>query len=116
MHSIIKSFGFAIQGIKDALKSEPNLRFHFIASILVIGSAIYLKFNLVEITILILTILFVITLELINTLIEKVVDMHSTEISESARVIKDISAGTVLFSAIGSILIGLMLFLPKIFS
>ncbi len=114
MNAMYKSFKYATQGIKDALKSEPNLRFHFLASLIVVSVAIYLKFNLEEFTILTLTIFFVITLELINTIVEKLVDMYSKEISESARVIKDISAGIVLIGAVGSIIIGLLLFLPKL--
>ncbi len=114
MRSTLTSFGYAVQGIKDAFKSEPNLRFHFLASFIVISFASYLKFNIIEFSILILTIIFIIALELINTVIEKLVDMYSKEISESARVIKDISAGIVLIGAFGSIIIGVLLFLPKL--
>lgn len=110
-----QSFRYAIIGIRDALKSEPNLRFHFITSILIIMLAIFLNFDFTEIVILVLTISFVIVLELINTVVEKLVDLNSKEISEEARVIKDISAGMVLFGAITSIVVGLFLFLPKIF-
>lgn len=110
-----KSFRDAIRGIGDALKSEPNLRIHFLASILVTILAVFLKFNTTEFVILILTVFFVIILELINTVVEKLVDMHSLEISEEARIIKDISAGVVLLSAIMAITIGALLFLPKLF-
>jgi diacylglycerol kinase len=109
-----KSFKYAINGIHDALKSEPNLRFHFLASIIAIFLAIYLKFTKVELSILVLTIFFVIVSELINTIVEKLVNLNSLEISEEARIIKDISAGVVLFSAIASIIVALFLFLPKL--
>ncbi len=111
---MLNSFKYAIRGIRDALKSEPNLRFHFLASVLVIISAFYLNFDFREVTILFLTIFFVFTLELVNTIIEKLVDMHSKEISEEARIIKDISAGVVLLGAISSIIIASFLFLPKL--
>lgn len=109
-----KSFRDAFHGIKDALKSEPNLRIHLLATILTITLALYLKFNLTEFAVLTLTIFSVIILELVNTVVEKLVDMHSLEISEEARIIKDISAGVVLLGAIMSIIIGLLLFLPKL--
>jgi len=112
---MLKSFQYAAQGIKDALRTEPNLRFHFLASILVICAGIYLKLNLIEISILVLTIFFVVALELINTIVEKVVDMHSKEISEEARVIKDISAGAVFLGAFASVVIATLIFLPKLF-
>lgn len=111
---MLKSFQYAFNGIKDALKSEPNLRFHFLASTIVIILAIYLKFNFVEFSVLILTIFFVITLELINTIVEKLVDMHSKEISNEARIIKDISASVVLLGATASLIIGCFLFLAHL--
>lgn len=107
---MVNSFRYAINGIKDALKSEPNLRFHFLASLIVILSANYLRFNTTEFAVLILIISFVIVLELVNTIVEKLVDMYSKEISEEARIIKDISAGIVLFGAITSVVIGFLLF------
>ena len=111
---MVNSFRYAINGIKDALKSEPNLRFHFLVSVVAVILALYLKFDFKELSILILTIFFVITLELINTIVEKLVDMHSRETTEEARVIKDISAGIVLLGAVVSVIIASFLFLPKL--
>lgn len=112
---MLNSFKNAFNGINDALKSESNLRFHFLAALTSLLVAYYLSFNLLEFTILILVIFFVLTLELINTIVEKLVDMHSLEISEEARVIKDISAGVVLLGAIASVIVACFLFLPKLF-
>lgn len=112
---MLKSFQFALNGVKDALKSEPNLRFHFLASVVAIILAIYLKFSTTEFAILVLTIFLIIILELVNTIVEKLVDLHSKEISEPARIIKDISAGVVLLGAVASLVIGGLLFFPKLF-
>jgi len=112
---MLNSFKNAFNGIRDAIKSEPNLRIHFLASFIVVILAFYLKFNSTELSILFLTIFFVISLELVNTIVEKLVDMHSKEISEDARIIKDISAGIVLLGTIASTIIGSLLFLPKLF-
>lgn len=112
---MLKSFQYAFRGIKDALKSEPNLRFHFLASVIAVIMAVYLKFNATEFAILFLTIFLVIILEFINTVIEKLSDMVHPEQSEKMRVIKDISAGVVLLGAVASLVIGTLLFLPKLF-
>jgi len=66
-----KSFSYAFRGIGDALKSEPNLRIHFMFSFLTILLAVYLKFTWIEFAILTLTIFLVIILEFVNTIIEK---------------------------------------------
>ncbi|AKM82909.1 hypothetical protein A2422_02970 [Candidatus Woesebacteria bacterium RIFOXYC1_FULL_31_51] len=111
---MIKSFLNAFRGVSDAVKSEHNLRIHFLASIIVFVFAYFLKFSPQEFAILTLTVFLVIILELINTMIEKVTDIISPEISERARVIKDISASVVLFGAIASIIVAIFLFVPKI--
>jgi diacylglycerol kinase len=111
---MLKSFKYAINGIRDAFKSEPNLRFHFIAAIAVISLAIYMKFSFIEVSILALTIGLVVTLELINTVIEKIVDLVHPQISDNARAIKDISAASVFISAMTAIVVAAYLFLPKI--
>jgi diacylglycerol kinase len=109
-----KSFKYALQGIIDALKSEPNLSVHFLFALLVLIFAYFFEFSKQEVAILILTIFFVITFEMINTAIEKLVDLHSLEKTELARQIKDISAAVVLFASITSIIIAGLLFIPKI--
>ena len=114
MQDTLKSFKYASNGIKDAFNSEPNLRFHFLAAIAALLLSAYLNFSLTEISILVITIISVISLELVNTIVEMIVDLHSKEISEEARIIKDISAGTVFISAIGAVVIGILLFLPKL--
>ena len=111
---MLNSFRYAISGIKEAFKSELNLRFHFLAMLIVLFFAFLLEFTALEYVTLILTISFVISLELINTIVEKLVDMHSKEISEEARIIKDISAGVVLLGAIASVFIACLLFIPKL--
>lgn len=111
---MLKSFSFAFNGLKEAFKSELNLKIHVIASILVILFACFLNFSSMEFAILFIIIFLVIILELVNTVVEKLVNQHSTEISDEARIIKDISASVVLMSAILSIIIGVLLFLNKL--
>lgn len=111
---MLSSFKYAFRGLNEALKSEKNLKIHFLASILVLFWAILLKFNFLEFSILILTIFLVIILELINTVVEKLLDIVHPDFSEKVRIIKDVSASIVLLGAIASIIIGAFLFLPKL--
>ena len=108
------SFKYAIQGIKSALKTEQNLKIHFVVTVLAIILGVVLKINFTEWAICFLLFGFVITAELLNTAIEVTVDLAMPEKNEKAKLAKDIAAGAVLVSAIISILVGMAIFLPKI--
>jgi len=113
-YSITRSFGFAFSGLKTAFKKEPNFRLHLITTLLVVISAYLLKFNLLEWLILTLTIFLVIIFELINTALEALVDLVSSEIKPEAKIAKDVSAAAVLLTALFAIIVGTILFLPKL--
>ncbi|MDD5147645.1 MAG: diacylglycerol kinase family protein [Candidatus Daviesbacteria bacterium] len=108
----ILSFKYALSGIVTALKEEPNLKFHFLTGLLVVILAIILKISMIDWTIIIFLIGFVITVELTNTAIEAVVDAFTDQEHPKAKIAKDISAGAVLVAAITSAIIGMMIFLP----
>lgn len=114
MNTTHQSFKYAINGLKDAFRSEPNLSVHILFAVIALIFAYFLEFSNTEFMILIFTIFSVIILELVNTIVEKLVDMHSTKISEEARQIKDISAAVVLLSAISALIIGFLLFVNKL--
>lgn len=111
--ALSKSFYHAFRGIGEVLPKERNLKIHLTIMALVIISGIVFKISITEW--LICTILFgmVISLELVNTAIEKTVDICMPEINEQARIAKDVSAGAVLIGAITSALVGIIIFLPK---
>ena len=109
------SFKYAFEGIKEAWKTEQNLKIHFIIMLLVIIAGFIFKISLIEWIVCLLLFAIVISLELINTAIETTVDIAMPDINEKAKYAKDIAAGAVLFSAIISVIIGLIIFLPKIF-
>ncbi|MFV1917066.1 MAG: diacylglycerol kinase family protein [Patescibacteria group bacterium] len=113
-HSRAKSFLYAFTGIKEAFQKEPNLRIHLAFAITAIILAIFFNFEKFEWLILIITIFFVFTLELLNTALEALVDLVSPEIKGKAKVTKDVSAAVVLFASLLAIIIGLILFTPKI--
>lgn len=114
VHNLSRSFKYAIDGITTAFRNEPNLKIHFSAALIATVAAIILKFSIIEWIILSFTIVLVITLELINTVLETLVDMISPEYRHEAKVAKDVSAAMVLISAVFSIIVGLLLFVPKI--
>lgn len=115
-HSVPGSFKYAFTGLKDALKKEPNFRIHLIIATLTVSAAIFLRFNPLEWIALIITIAFVLVSELFNTILENIVDIVSPEVKVEARVAKDVSAAVVLISAVTAVIVGILLFLPKIIS
>lgn len=114
--SIFAGFKYALEGIYTAFKSERNLKIHLVCTIIVLLLALYLKFSILEIVLLLLIIASVIGAELFNTAIEEVVNILSPEKRKEAKKAKDIAAGAVLIFAIFSIINGILLFGIKIFS
>ena len=114
MKKLIKSFKYAIEGIITGIKQERNMKIHIIIMILVIIFGIILKISKIEWIICIILFGFVISLELVNTAIENTVDLVTLEKKTKAKIAKDVAAGSVLVSAITSIIIGLIIFIPKI--
>ena len=109
------SFKYAFEGIVEAYKTEQNLKIHFFIMTLVIIAGFIFKISAMEWMVCLLLFAIVISLELVNTAIETTVDIAMPEINEKAKYAKDIAAGAVLFSAIISVIIGLIIFLPTIF-
>lgn len=113
-YSIRKSFTFAFSGLKTAIKKEPNFRIHVVFALITTFAAYYFRFNLLEWLILALAIFLVMVFELLNTTLEAVVDLVSPEVKPEAKIAKDVSAAAVLLTAIFSIIVGLILFLPRL--
>ncbi|NLY79222.1 MAG: diacylglycerol kinase family protein [Lysinibacillus sp.] len=114
IRKFLRSFRFAFSGIKMGMK-ERNMRIHIICGIIAILAGFLSHLSAVEWLILILTIALVIGMEMVNTAIENVVDLVSPEYHPLAKIAKDVAAGAVLVVAIASVLIGLILFVPKWF-
>lgn len=114
MQKFVKSFNAAIEGFIYVLRTERNMRTHFLAAMLFMLLGIYLNFSVSEIIMLALTITMVLAAEMINTAIELTVDMIKTEFHPIARVIKDVSAGAVLLTSINAVIVGYTLFSRKL--
>ena len=113
---LINSFKYAFEGIFTSLKKERNMKIHIIMAILVVILGIFLKITKIEWIICIFAIAIVIAAELFNTAIETIVDMITKEKNEKAKIAKDVSAGAVLINAIGAAIIGIIIFMPKIYN
>lgn len=116
MMKFLKSFVYAFDGLIYAIKSQRNFRIHCLALLIVNISAYYFKISTVEWAIIWLCIIAVMSLELINTSIEKLCDSVYPEINPNAKIIKDVAAGAVLIAAIGSLIIAVFIFTPYILS
>ena len=100
---------------RSQIKKERNIKIHISVMILVIICGFIFHLSTTEWLICILLFALVISLELVNTAIEAVVDLCSPNYHELAKYAKDVAAGSVLISAIASVVIGLIIFVPKLF-
>lgn len=110
----IKSFKYAFEGIHYAFKNDQNLLAHILVAFLVINISIALKVTPFEMGILGLTIMMVIVAEMVNSAIEKMVDLITKEHRQEAKIAKDVSAGMVLLTAFAAAVIGTLIFLPYV--
>ena len=110
----INSFQYPIKGLRYAYKNEQNLAVDVGIALLVLIFGFLFKINKYEWAILMLTIGLVISCELVNTAIEAVVDLVTEEYHPLAKVAKDTSAAAVLIFAIIAVIVGLIIFLPKV--
>lgn len=108
------SFKNAFSGIKYAFLTQPNFRIHITLGIAVFIMGWLLKLSYSEWIILCFTIFWVISGEMINTAIESLTDLITDEWRKEAKIAKDVAAGMMLMIAVGSILVGGLLFIPKI--
>ena len=115
-HSI--SFRYAFKGLYYALKTQPNFSVHLFLAVLAVFLGLIFSINSFEWLILALTISSVVVSEMFNTAIETVTDAlkehkRSEKDDYYIMVAKDIAAGAVLISAVFSVIVGLIIFLPK---
>jgi diacylglycerol kinase len=114
MKRLMASFKHAFRGIFEAIDSEPNFKIHLFATIFVVLAGFIFSIHSWEWVAIIGCICAVLGLELLNTSIETMMNHLHPERHDQVRRIKDLSAGAVLVMAIGSAIIGLVIFLPKL--
>jgi diacylglycerol kinase (ATP) len=103
-----RSFQHAYQGIVSAARTQRNLRIHFSVALGVLIAGLILGVSALEMAVLVLTICFIFVVEMLNTALEFVVDLVTKEYHPLAKLAKDVSAGSVLVSSAGAVLVGLL--------
>lgn len=109
-----KSLFHAWRGLRYAVKNEKNFQNELMMGFLVVLGMIYFQVTRPEMIVLFLVIMGVLTMELLNTILERVVDILRPRVHPYARLIKDLMAASVLTSSILAIIIGLIIFVPYI--
>jgi diacylglycerol kinase len=110
----IESFGYAFKGIATLFSSQPNARIHAVALVLVTAFGFYFKIEKTEWLAIALIAALVLSAEAMNTAVEFVVDLVSPDYHPLAGKAKDVAAAAVLLAAFGAVIVGLIIFLPKI--
>jgi diacylglycerol kinase len=111
---LIRSFGFAFEGISYLIRTQPNARIELAIGAVVLIVAAWLQVTPVEWAVLVLTIAFVLGLEALNTALELAVTLASPERQPLAKAAKDVAAAMVLIGAIAAVLVGLVLLGPRL--
>jgi diacylglycerol kinase len=108
------TFIHAANGILHAFRKERNFRIHVLATLLVIMLGVVITISRVEWLFVIGCCMLLLSLELLNTAIENLCDLVTEDYHPIVKIVKDTAAGAVLVAAAGSVITGLIIFLPKI--
>jgi len=108
--TIIKSFAYAFSGVVYCIRTERNFRIHMAAAVTSAILAYFYKISSDQISLLLFTIVFVFVTEMVNTAVEKVVDICSPDYSRAAKIAKDVAAGAVLVAAVCAVGVAVLLF------
>jgi undecaprenol kinase len=113
---LLKSFSYAIEGIFTAARTERNMQIHLTVSVIVIACSIFFSISKMDWLLILFAIGGMIALELVNSAIERVVDLVTGEYHPLAKQAKDLAAGAVFVYAILSVVIGIIIFGPYVVS
>jgi len=105
-----RSFRYAYEGVKYALATQRNMKFHFAAALVVLTLALFFRLTKYDILFLLLAVTLVIVTELINTAVEKAVDLAMPELHPLAKIAKDVAAASVLVTAAFAAVTGMIVF------
>lgn len=112
--TFIDSVKNCLDGINYTITHENNFKREMILGIIAVILSAVLKISILEWVIVLLLINFVLVCELINTALEKAVDLYTKEFNQTAKIVKDVAGATVLVMCIFSAIIGAIIFIPKI--
>jgi diacylglycerol kinase (ATP) len=112
--SIFESFNNAFEGVIHVLRTQRNMRIHFLIAALVLVLAVIVGVRRFELIALLLAIAFVLIAEMINTAIEHTIDVATTSFDPMAKLAKDIAAGAVLIASVNAVAVGYLVFADRI--
>jgi diacylglycerol kinase (ATP) len=108
--TIFDSFNYAAEGIIHVLRTQRNMRIHFLAAVIVLVTALVISVSKLELIALLLAIAFVFITEMVNSAIEQAIDVATTSFDPLAKLAKDVAAGAVLIATINAVAIGYLVF------
>lgn len=114
IREITTSCAYALQGIFFAARSQRNFRIHLLAAAGVLAAGSALRFSRLEMILLILTVSLVIVGEMFNTALEFLLNLLEARNHPAVRAVKDIAAGAVFMTVVGSVAVGMLLFGPRL--
>ncbi len=112
--SFKSSFRDCLNGLSFITENEKNFKREILIAVITLLFSIILKVDIEDFIIILVAIFLVLIMEIINTAIEKVVDLYTKEYNEIARIAKDVSAGAVLTASFFAVIVGIIIFIPKI--
>ncbi|MDO9231300.1 MAG: diacylglycerol kinase [bacterium] len=110
-----KSFSHAFRGLRYAIKNEKNFQNELIVAIIAVSFMFYYRVTRLEMIVITTMIMAVLIMEMLNTIIERIIDILKPGVHPYARLIKDLMAASVLLTSILALIIGLAIFIPHIF-
>jgi len=113
-HGLARSFGFALDGIRHTIRTQRNFRIQLACAAIAIGAGAALRISHMEWIIVVAMIGLVLSLELINTALEAVVDMITADYHPLAKVAKDASAAAVLIASVLSVVVAGIIYVPYV--
>lgn len=114
MSQFSRSFSYAVKGILFAVRNERNFQIEMLVGVFALVMMLFFPLSPLERSLVVLSVVLVLTLELANTALERVMDILKPRVHPYARVIKDVMAGAVLLASLAAIAIGIVIFLPYI--
>jgi diacylglycerol kinase len=111
---IVRSFGYAFEGLATLLRTQPNFRIHLVAAVFALVIGVVLRLPAMEMAVIVLTAGLVLVVEALNTCLETLCDLVSPTYHPLVKKCKDISAAAVLISALAAVGVAALLFLPRL--
>ena len=111
---IVRSFGFAFEGLAALVRTQPNFRIHLVAAVFALVLGVVLRLSTAEMALLVLTVGTVLVVEALNTCLETLCDLVSPTYHPLVKKCKDVSAAAVLIAALAAVGVAALVFLPRL--